>query len=217
MWILPSYKRPEQCRAVLQQIISVGCETPGILFVQSGEAEYQDMEIPKGWQRILMSHNVGLCRSMNYVFEQFPKEPFYGLICDDEYVFTPGWDKRLLEASGSWNIAHGNDGWQSSRRIHTYATWGGDLIRTVGWWALPGLWHWYFDDVWEKIADECGLRRFCYDVKTEHKHYLSGKVPKDDTYLMGEARSQEDQWLYSKFMANDFLPLTSLIKSRMGQ
>lgn len=218
MWILPTYNRPEQCAAVLSQIEKVGCSTPGIVIVNGydGIGKYSRIKMPPHWKIFFSPVNLGVCGAMQLHFLNHPFEPFYGLICDDEYVYTPGWDTTLIKAAGRFGIAHGNDGWQSETRLHTYATWGGDLLRTVGWWALPNLWHWYFDDIWEGFARDCGLKRFCRDVQTEHKHYLAGKAIRDKTYAAAELKAVEDLQRYQHWSQNEYPRVRDKVKQAMS-
>jgi len=200
-WVLPTYKRPEKCQAVLDQIISVGCGTEGTVIVNG--CAYPPLKMPYGWDIIFLPHNIGVCAAMQYYFKSRPNESFYGLICDDEYVYTPKWDQILTGAASTSHIAYGNDGWQSGRRQHGYVTWGGDLIRATGFLSLPGLWHWYHDDVWETIARELDLNRFCENVRVEHKHYRASKAEDDETYKMGRARADNDREVYTKWYNED--------------
>lgn len=217
MWVLPTYNRPEKCAAVMDQILSVGCTEPGMVIVNGyeGISQYSRIRLPKNWQMIFSPVNLGVCGAMQLHFLNYPNEPYYALFCDDEYVYTPGWDTTLVKAAGRFGIAHGNDGWQSENRLHTYAVFGGDLIRTVGWWALPNLWHWYFDDIWELIAKDFQLKRFCRDVKTEHKHYLSGKAPRDKTYEAAELRANEDRQRYQEWLTNHYPRTKERLKAAM--
>lgn len=193
-WVLPTYNRPDKCQAVLDQIIKVGCTTPGTVIING--SEYPPLRVPQGWDALALSKNIGVCGAMQLYFTNNPNEDFYGLICDDEYVFTEGWDKILIKAAGSDKIAFGNDGWQSGRRQHGYVTWGGDLLRRIGFLSLPGLWHWYHDDVWEYIAERDNLNVFCKDVIVEHRHYRAQKAEKDETYCAGESRKEQDREVY---------------------
>lgn len=217
MWVLPTYNRPEQCAKVIEQINNVGCSTPGVLFINGSEclAEYQKIQIPTTWRWYWSEENIGVCAAMNKMFELCPDEAFYGLICDDEYVFMPGWDHILKDAAGKWKISHGNDFWQSHNRIHSYVTVGGDLVRECGWWALPGLWHWYHDDVQELLAKECDLRVFCKHVLTEHRHYLAGKATKDSTYEAGESKNSADAAIFHEWKNNYSQELIKRIKEKM--
>lgn len=212
-WVLPTYNRPEKCQAVLDQIIAVGCSTPGTVIING--SDYPPLRVPAGWDAIHLSENIGVCGAMQHYFKTHPNEKFYGLVCDDEYVFTEGWDKRLTETASTSFIAFGNDGWQSGRRQHGYVTWGGDLIRSVGFLSLPGLWHWYHDDVWEAIASALALNRFCHDVRVEHRHYRAKQAEDDETYRLGRSRARQDCEVYTKWRNEEFPALIERLKKEL--
>ena len=201
MWALPTFRRPERCAEVLRCLTEAGCSTPGIVIVNgTDDAEaYQRIMLPDGWRMTMLPSNIGVCQAMNWAFQAYPKEPFYGLICDDELVYTAEWDKKLIAAAGSKGIAHGNDGWKSGGRMHMYVTWGGDLVREVGWWALPGLWHWFHDNVWEEMMAGRAEVRFLADVRCEHRHYRANKSGRDATYAMGESRADKDRRVFDRW------------------
>lgn len=206
VWVLPTFRRPDKCAEVLKCIITVGCSTPGIVIVNGVDDinEYRKIKLPKDWQMVVLPQNIGVCGAMNWVFNKYPNEPFYGLVCDDEYIYSTDWDKALVAAAGSKYIAHANDGWQSGKRIHLYATWGGDLIREVGYWAIPGLWHWFFDNQWENLVSGLPAVNFCQDIKGAHKHYLAGKTEKDYTYSSGESRAAMDQMVFQNWLITEY-------------
>lgn len=205
-WVMPTYRRPKQCEAVLRCIIEIGCSTPGVVIVNGTDDidAYQKIKLPKGWEMIILPQNIGCCGAMNWYFNKYPNESFYGLACDDEWVYTSGWDKTLVAAAGTKYIAHANDHWQSGKRQHLYVTWGGDLLREIGWWALPGLWHWFHDDVHENLSNGLNNVKFCQDVMGSHKHYLAGKAEKDYTYQSGESRNGIDYLVFQKWMLTEY-------------
>ncbi len=205
-WILPTYRRPDRCAEVIRCINYVGCSTPGIVVVNGMDdyQEYQKINLPKDWKMVFLPQNIGCCGAMNWAFHNYPNEPFYGLLCDDEYIYSSGWDTALVAAAGKNRIAHANDRWQSGKRQHLFVTFGGDLLRELGWWALPGLWHWYHDNVFESLSDGLDISRFCSDIIGEHKHYLAGKAEKDYTYQSGESRNGLDQLVFQHWMINEY-------------
>lgn len=213
MYLYPTYNRPSQCEALLEHLNTVGVNSPGVVWVNGGTKantdKYQDILsrlLPPSWKAVFHEKNIGLCGAANELFKQNPDEPFYGLITDDEYVYTPDWDKSLIEAAGKWNVAHGNNHWQSHLRCHGYSTFGGELVRAVGYLFPQGLWHWFSDDVWESIARACGLEVFLQDVNIEDKHWMNPRhrTPKDDTYLLGESRAMQDQQIFFKWRKEEF-------------
>jgi hypothetical protein len=99
----------------------------------------------------------------------------------------------MVSPEPQWNIANVDDGWQSPHRLHSFLTIGGELVRIAGWHVLPGLWHAFGETVWEMLDQACGLRRFCWNVRTEHCHWMNSKAPKDTNYEAGwETCQQED-------------------------
>ena len=199
MWILPTFNRPERCAEALASIEAAGVTTPGLVVVNGRErrAEYEKLSLPLGWRFRWNDENVGMTRALNDVFDEHPFEFFYGFINDDEVVRSPAWDQRLVSAAGPWKLAHGNDGWQSEKRVHGTPVIGGDLARAVGALAIRTCFHWYsFDAMWEHIDKALAVRVFCADVALEHRHWLnvkSGARPdKDVTYAHAESKSKAD-------------------------
>lgn len=204
MWILPTLSRPAQCAAVVSQMIRMDCSTGLVVCVNGNHAEYKE-----AFRNILTPSlvryedtNIGALGALNKLFELYPNEKFYGFIADDEFVMTPGFDKRLIEAAGDWNISHGNDQIQDGKRAQGYVCIGGKLARAAGYLALKDCWHWCgFDQMWETIAAAKGCEKnYCEDVIVEHRHPYMNKGEMDDCYRLGESRKAEDVLAFRKWM-----------------
>lgn len=206
MWVMPSLNRPDRAQAAIDTMIACQVSTPGLVIVNGPQQRevYERLRLPSNWEIHHLPSNVGVCSALNLAFRFHPSEPWYGLVCDDEHVLTSGFDRILIEAAGSWNIAHGDDGWKSKDRIWTYVVCGGELLRTLGWWSLPGLFHTYHDDVQEVIAKELGLKRWCRDVHTKHVHWEQGQAVDDATYQLGRSRWQQDQQRFDVWKRNEW-------------
>lgn len=202
MWFLPSYNRPEQCAEVLDTCVKTGMTTPGVLLVQGQDDRYEKIELPKGWTRVYRLTNVGLSQGLQYLFSTWRDEPWFGLITDDHFPETQGWDLPLIEAAGKTCIAHCNDGWQSDERIFGLTVFGGDLLRALRYWTVPGTWHCFNDDFWEAIAKDFPVRRYLKDIKVQSPHCMKGDAPVDMTYKAAYARFEEDRAAYEAFMAS---------------
>lgn len=213
MWFLVTMDRPERCQAALDSMIACEIETPGYVVVNGPlqVEKYRQLRLPKDWGLIELPENIGICGALNLMFKRFPDEPWYGMPCDDELVFERRFDRWLIREAGAWNISHGNDGWRSQYRLWTYATFGGDLLRACGYWALPGLWHWYFDDHWELIAKEFGLKRHCEGIRTEHRHTDNGAVDLDATYQAGRANADSDRRRFEQWKREEWPSLRARI------
>ena len=211
MWVLPTFNRAARCAEALASYVRHGCSTSGVVVVNGLEqrAAYAALELPRGWRMTYRAENVGMNRALNDVFDAFPGEPFYGFLEDDTVVCSDGWDRALIDAAGAWKVSHGQDGWQSSRRIHGAPCVGGKLASAVGALAIRTCFHWYgFDAMWERIDEACGVRTRVETVRLEHKHFLNPAVraPKDATYVHAEARNRKDFAAYTAWVTSE-LPL----------
>jgi hypothetical protein len=204
MWILPSFNRPDQCRAVVHRLKVMGCSTPGVVIVNGSDCleayEAWRDDLPQNWSMVCMLENIGVCGALRWAFSEWPNLTFYGLICDDEFVETPGWDSALIEAAGKWSLAHGNNGDTSARWPHGFMTWGGELVRAVGGIAPEGLWHLYFDMYWAYIARQCGGLKFCKDVHITERHHMRGSAPQDETNRAALLHQKEDSQWFTNWM-----------------
>lgn len=210
MWILPSFNRARRCQIALDAMVSCGVSSPGVVVVNGTRQidDYRDLRLPEGWFLLELPENIGVCGAWNTTFQLFPDEPWYGTACDDEIAATPGFDKTLIEAAGRICVSHANDGFRSDTRIHSFVCMGGDLVRALGWISLPGLWHWFHDDVIELIASELDLRRYCSQVKCEHQHVENGHQD-DLTYQTGRSRQDQDSARFWAWRANEWPELRS--------
>jgi hypothetical protein len=218
MWFLISMGRSDQCSRVVYQMIECGISTHGRLIVNGteDEAAYRAIILPDQWEIQVLPQNIGVCGAMAKMFRDYPTEDCYSLVCDDEFVETTGFDKRLIEAAGRWGISHGNDRQmtdQPEEWLHTYATYGGDLVRAVGWWPLPGLWHSGFDNTWQVIAREFGLRRYCKDVLTTHINTWNGTATEDETYRIGRVPAETDMARFHQWKDIEWPSLRNRLKS----
>lgn len=162
----------------------------GVLYVDETVDEYLDVRLPPGWVAHFEPRWGSLQASMSHVFERFPNARSYGWLADDTVPRTPGWDALLEESAGRFGFAHANDDWHSHDPTNRYEfergddmsaglCWGGDLVRAVGWWALPGLRQAGIDTAWTAMLGPLGLTRYRHDVVVEHKHYRTGKRAED--------------------------------------
>lgn len=210
MWILPTYSRPKQCAEVLRNMMDNGCGSPGKVLVNGSGfyKEYMDtLSIPRDWSIISSAENKGVLGALNFLFKEFPEEPWYGFIADDEFVSTPVFDKRLIEAAGDWGISHGNIGpdarGEYGKRAQGFLCIGGKLARAVGYLAIQECWHWRgLDDFWERMAEARACEKiYCEDVIIEHRHpYLDKKIPHDECNKLSEGRINEDTDAYVKWL-----------------
>jgi hypothetical protein len=215
MWVLPTYNRPERAQQTLDSLEQMGCQTPGLVYVDGAvHPAYDHLRLPRGWSLWKREVNKGVCAGLNEVFARYPNCAWYGFISDDSMVRTPSWDTKLLAKIDDYTIVHSADGWQSGDRIHGAVVFGGELLRALGWWVPPGLIHSFCDDVWESIADGALLRKFVPEVLVEHLHFWNGKTCIDRSYVKAYASFDEDRAAYIRWRETDFFSALERIRLR---
>ncbi len=212
MIILPTKGRPSN----LRRFVRVYNETCGtlpihVIFDANDAFRYNSVDTPEHWKRISVPAGTPLGGIFDLVFKKFPDEPYYGMVADDVVPETSGWDVIMAGLCQPDKIVWGCDDIQNEKLpVHPFI--GGDLIRKLGWWAAPGLKHWFVDNVWKNIADslDCGL--YLPQVKMTHVHYINGRASIDRTYRE-QPSHLNDERTYLKFMAEQFPNVIERLKN----
>lgn len=195
MWVLPSLGRPERAHSVAQ----VARDTRVVLRLHKGDPElkrYMNKSWPNRW-RIEVGPNLPLARTLNQMLVKYPRERQYGFLADDTFPTPSSWSQRLSTVAGKGFIAYPDDGIHGEK-LCTHHCIGGDLMREVGWWCLPGLNHSFFDTVWWIIGSESGNLRYCPEVRFEHRHFFKGGEM-DSTYEKGQSFFDSDKRVFDKW------------------
>lgn len=212
MIILPSKRRPEN----LKRFIRLYKETSAslsinVIFDAADAYNYNDVEMPSNWKRISVPFGTSLGDIFNLVFKKYPNEPYYGMVADDVTPETSGWDVIMAEICQPDKIVWGRDELQNDKLpVHPFI--GGDLIRKLGWWAAPGLKHWYVDNVWKNVADALNCGVYLPQVRMTHCHPVNGRAILDRTYRE-QPDHMADQRIYLKFMNEQFTGIIDRMKS----
>ena len=182
MWVLPSRSRPRNLRRLIAAYRHTGATTPVWLRLDHddpGLRECLALALPRPW-----AWTVGPRRPLSAIYaeayQRAPQRPWWGFIADDVVPETPGWDVRLIEVAGSDGMAVPAGGHDPGGAPHFVL--GGDLVREIGWLALPGLRRLYIDTVWQDIATARGALRRVPEVRLAHRHFSVGMARFDETY-----------------------------------
>ncbi len=204
MIILPSMGRPENLRRFVQAYRMTCGTLPIHVILDAADAHnYNEVQIPYNWKKVSVPAGSRLGDIFNMIFEKYPNEAYYGMVADDIIPQTLIWDVILRDACLPDKIAWGNDEIQKNNLpVHPFI--GGDLVRKLGWWAAPGLKHWFVDNVWKALADhlKCGV--YLPQLKMPHHHFINGKAPHDKTYA-NQPSHEQDHLACMEFMKKDFV------------
>lgn len=198
MWILPSRGRPQNVIRLIEAFNRTGATTPVWLRLDDDDPQ---PELHGGNWIVNIGPRLLLSEIYAEAYRKYPDLPWYGVIADDVVPITPGWDRKLIEAAGNDGMAIPSGGETTGGYPHFVL--GGDLVRSIGWLALPGLDRLYIDTVWHDIAEQHGVLRFLPDAILEHRHFSNRKALPDSTYRKNN--KARDKVIYETWK-RDFQP-----------
>jgi len=182
MFIVPTYKRPERLKNLIQAYIDTKATAPIHVVIQGNAELYDGIEYPDTWTVEVLENNIGLVAATNLIFNKFPAEKWYGVICDDVMPITNEWDKLLLNLVTDWNIVTLKDTLNKNDwRMSGIPVIGGELIRCANFIFPPCNWHICGDDWWELVAKNCN-NWIKIDAYSTHVTPETTGIAPDETY-----------------------------------
>lgn len=201
MWLMPSYGRPH----APAKMLSAPGGMPGdvVVLVNMDDPARNDYQLFSPFPVLMVPPGSRFADACRFAFDRLPQSKFYGIIDDDYWPVTPGWNDRMVEAAGDRFIAIANNK-VNFPSLYTCRVMGGELARAIGTIAPGTMCHNYSDDAWARFAEDFGLLRPLDDVVVEHHHHLfRSDVEKDATYERGSGDITEDQARYAVWLNSD--------------
>lgn len=220
MWFMPSYGRPEAL-ARMEQAPGGLPRTVCVLVNEDDPKHmdyrhYADTRPLRTWQIISIPRGSRCSDAHRLITKLWPHEPFYGLLCDDQWPVTPGWHEALVEAAGTHCIST-PAGEPSFPLLRNALVLGGDLVRAMGTLVPAPVKHNYEDNIWDQIAADFHLLQPCPEVIVEHRHWTRGDAPKDATYQRGSADIDEDRKIFESWLRSaDRIKMSGRIGKLVG-
>lgn len=202
MWIIPSRGRPHNITRLATAWLATGASTPALILVDDDDATrevYLGLEKPPQWS-VRIGARKRLSDLYNGAFAAHPDCHWFGFLADDVVPETPRWDSILIEAAGRDGMAIPAGGDTTGGAPHFVL--GGDLVRSVGWLALPGLDRLYIDTVWYQIAKARGVAHYRPAVMLRHHHFSNGLALMNATYR--KKRKAADRAIYETWHRETF-------------
>lgn len=116
---------------------------------------------------------------------------------DDHLPVTRGFDRALcrgIEDMGGTGFTYPWDGQRED--VPQAVVLSGDIVQALGWMCLPGLQHYYVDNVWNDLGQQAGCIRHLRAVLVEHIHPGTGRAEVDDTYSAAAEKLAADRAAY---------------------
>lgn len=187
-------------------------ETEIVFLVDPDDPKLPGYQAVRGGERLFVwtpEHAGGMVASLNagaaMALHRRPDVDVLGFVGDDNRFRTPGWDatfSRALSKAGG-GVAYGNDLFWAKGELPTAWFVSMEIVRAVGYMALPALRHLYADNVWLTIGKGIGRYFWFPNVIIEHMHPAAGKSPWDESYRQNnsEERYAQDGAAFEKWRA----------------
>ena len=199
-WFMPSYGRPQTLRTMLEApggwpdrvIVLVNEDDPTLDEYRALERELRleadsqrvPRRPPSPWFVVPIPAGSRCSDAHRFITTKFPDDAFFGLLCDDHFPITPGWDKALVAAAGARFIST-PAGEPHFPLLRNALVLGGDLVRAMGTLVPAPVKHNYEDNIWDRIAADFNILCPLVDVIVEHRHWIHGTAKRDATYERG--------------------------------
>jgi hypothetical protein len=181
IWVLPTLHRPTNLERLITSYREVDEHAPILLLLWRDDPDltkYLALDIPKEWDTVIEKDRFTAADAMRFTVKAYPDADFYGFLGDD-IVFETKFSKALGEAAAPCFIAYPDDGLQHER-LCTHFVVGGDLVRELGYWTLPGIVHSGIDVVWMILGVNVrGSLKYLPEVRFFHIHHLANRAEKD--------------------------------------
>jgi hypothetical protein len=212
LMICPSRSRPDRILDMLDSFDKTKSEgTEIIIYISEDDPCLEDyIKVLKG-RNFIIGIRRSIVETYNYIScELHPDIPYYGMIDDDHYFITPGWDNRYIDAiekGGGWGLACGEDkltDWNKFKHPSGCII-DGRVIQTLGYFVYPEIKHIGTDMYLGALFGALGRLYHLPDVIIEHRHRINNMARDDDNYRQvyakeseGPGRATFDLWVISQ-------------------
>ncbi len=201
--VVPTYRRQTNVMRLLDAMVETCRANTHVIFVTPDDRDSAPLEIAVTEARKRMNYLVGV-NILSYPKRERAQgvtiplnrgvatallmlNPYaVAYLGDDHLPRTVGWDAELLAAlrTRGGGFAYGDD-MMHGEQLPTAVAISSDIIRALGWFALPTLRHLYIDNVWKTLGECTGRLIYLPHVTIEHMHHERGVAALDKTYETG--------------------------------
>lgn len=215
--IMATRDRPHNAIRAFDQLRQVSVESDFLMIINADQVDLYPT-IP-GVELAVVPNGLGANGKANHILEGYWDD--YKTITgidDDCMVTTQGWDAILAEPikARGYGLSYGDDLIQGEN-LPTKVMISTNILKTLGFWAPPSLFHLYCDNFWKSLGQALDALDYFPGVKMEHWHHLNGKAPIDDLYRSTYAHEaiSRDTAAWRAYMTNDFNADVEKIKASL--
>lgn len=200
--IVPSRGRPENAQRLLEAVqrTTYGAKVDVVFAVDSSDPSKRDY--PANHTRIVKGGS--MVKALNEVALKSFSDYDYLAFLGDDTLPNGGWYGNIMQALlfQKNSIVYGNDGIQGEN-LPTSVFMDSNVVRSLGYMALPTLNHLFVDNFWKALGQEAGTLLYAPDAYIEHLHPLVGKGDHDEGYERADSNWDSDSLAWKKYQIVD--------------
>jgi hypothetical protein len=186
--IVPSRGRPDNIAELWECWQTTGANATLVVVVDKDDPEVINTRYLKqyGEYGIVIGDHANMADALNKTAVDLARSENYnyiGFMGDDHRPRTANWDRKIIESMDSKHLAidYANDLYQGPN-LPTQVFMSDEIIRALGWMALPGAKHMYLDNTWLVLGRALDCLTYHPEITIEHLHPVAGKAEWDDGY-----------------------------------
>ena len=193
----PTRGRPEAVAQVVETFVNTTNNGTHLWFIVNEDdprldeykREFERFETLQNVRYMVVPPKQGLTDTINSSFYILLDYKYLGFIGDDHRFRTQNWDfLAFLKLEEKPGFLYGNDLLQGEN-LPTHVIVNSGIIKSLGWFALPGTTHLYVDNAWRELGIATKTLTYVPEIVIEHMHPSVGKAEWDENYKRVNANS----------------------------
>jgi hypothetical protein len=195
--ICPSRERPDRCREMADSVMSTATGRVNVLVGVDADDPRLDEYKKLDWITLyIVDRERRGCAKIANNIAMHSTADVVQFLGDDCLMLTEGWDEMIADsvpADGIALISLMNKEHETRKQAYHPAI-TRKWIDAVGWYTLPGAFHYGIDTTWINMAKAINRLIWVEGAVIEHRHYKRGANPivKDSVYDVSEALISSD-------------------------
>lgn len=210
--LVPTLNRPKILSNFIKSYVETEASVEVLLLIDAEDMKtnldaYNAISLPHGFT-MRVTKGVSMGDKVREIWPEIQDYSWVGLLNDDHYLSTKGWDTKVGALINGHNMVSTNDdNWNFGARIVGLTAWSMPLLKALNLPIFPrNLQHLFIDDFWKAVGESTGCWIETNKINVEHRHAFKGQMEQDETFK--KVYSQEsfnyDQKEFQHVMEQDF-------------